>query len=95
MKTQASILALAGAMVQGVEVELGQILDIPDDGIQATGQIVQWLSDKIANTTQPSTRFGIQLQLPLLNKYGCWCYRGSDYTNFKLKHANLLKIRKF
>lgn len=66
-------------MVTGVEVELGQILDIPDDGVQASGQIVQWLSDKIANTSQPTTRFGIQLQLPLLNKYGCWCYRGTDY----------------
>ena len=65
--------------VKSVEVELGQILDIPDSGIQASGQVIDWLTDKIANTSTPSTRFGIQLQLPLLNKYGCWCYRGSDY----------------
>lgn len=75
-----SFLALSTlTLTTSVEVELGMHLDIPESGVQASGQIIKWITDTLTNTSTPSTRFGIQLQLPLLNRYGCWCYRGADY----------------
>jgi len=60
-------------------------LTIPPKGVNVTGNVFEWFNDqetRLSNDTsllQKHNRFGFAITLPLMNKYGCWCYRGSDY----------------
>ena len=64
-------------------------LRIPPNGVNVTGNIFEWFNGMesriLGNTTLSSHRqqhnrgFGLVVTLPLMNKYGCWCYRGQDY----------------
>lgn len=53
--------------------------------IKVTGKLVDWLiTIGVGNETSSSNNqflrnSGFTLQIPFLNKYGCWCYRGNDY----------------
>ena len=65
-------------------------IEIPDGHTEITvhGKLVDWLRSngvsEYNNGTQTSEDLalrggGISLMIPFLTKYGCWCYRGSDY----------------
>ena len=60
-------------------------LSIPPNGVNVTGNVFEWfdeMEEKLLNDTsglQKHNRFGFSISLPLMNKYGCWCYRGSEY----------------
>lgn len=77
-------IAMAGLRgADGLSLNLGRHMDlqIPKGGLKVSGPVDEWVSRQIQNVTKgkPSTRFGIMVNLPSLTKYGCWCYRGTDY----------------
>jgi len=90
MKTL-SLQALFSSTLLGTNgIRLPFPVDIPDGEteLKIEGNLIDWLRSQgvkehdptaLNRNTGPSSRFGLTLTLPFLTKYGCWCYRGSDY----------------
>jgi len=85
-----SALALSSTLLGTNGIRLPFPVDIPEGEteLKIEGNLIDWLRDNgvqendpnaLNSETGPSSRFGLTLTLPFLTKYGCWCYRGSDY----------------